>query len=72
MYSPKNCPCRYCVPPKRHPACHDTCKDYIKWSAPLVQAREERQMRNTIKEILTERVDRFMQRNAISKKRNRK
>lgn len=20
--------CRFCVPPKRHPACHDTCKEY--------------------------------------------
>lgn len=23
-----NYPCRYCVPPKRHPACHDTCKEF--------------------------------------------
>lgn len=22
--------CHYCVPPKRHPHCHSTCKDYKK------------------------------------------
>ena len=28
------CPCRFCVAPKRHPGCHDTCTDeYIPWKA---------------------------------------
>lgn len=28
------CPCHYCVAPKRHPGCHDTCtKEYIPWKA---------------------------------------
>ena len=23
-------PCKGCVPPKRHPACHDHCPEYLK------------------------------------------
>jgi hypothetical protein len=23
-----DCPCKGCVPPKRHEACHDTCQEY--------------------------------------------
>lgn len=25
--------CRYCVAPKRHPGCHDTCKEYLEEKA---------------------------------------
>lgn len=28
----KECPCRYCVPPKRTPDCHGYCPDYRDWS----------------------------------------
>lgn len=28
----KECPCRYCVPPKRHSGCHATCPDYKEWN----------------------------------------
>lgn len=27
-----DCPCKYCVPPKRHPGCHGHCKDEDKWN----------------------------------------
>ena len=33
--STSNCPCRYCKPPKRQPACGGTCKEFKEW-------REER------------------------------
>jgi hypothetical protein len=26
-----DCPCRYCVPPKRTAHCHSTCPEYTKW-----------------------------------------
>lgn len=26
------CPCRYCVPPKRNSTCHAVCGDYLKWN----------------------------------------
>lgn len=34
-----NYPCKDCVPPKRHPACHDTCKEYLEVKA-LEQKRK--------------------------------
>ena len=33
-------PCKGCVPPKRHPACHDTCKEYLDAKA-LDQQRKD-------------------------------
>lgn len=26
------CPCRYCVPPKRNATCHTDCPEYRKWN----------------------------------------
>lgn len=37
-----DCPCNGCVPPKRHEACHDSCKEYIVWKQPLIDSYEER------------------------------
>lgn len=28
----KECPCRYCVPPKRYAGCHPRCKEYQDWN----------------------------------------
>ena len=28
----KSC-CMECVPPRRHPGCHDKCKEYQEWKA---------------------------------------
>ena len=28
MMGNSNCPCKDCVPPKRHPACHGSCPDF--------------------------------------------
>ena len=28
----KECPCRYCVPPKRNAECHSTCPEYKEWN----------------------------------------
>lgn len=39
-----SCPCRYCVPPKRHEACHDTCPDYIAWRAPRLAEYERKKI----------------------------
>lgn len=25
------CPCKQCLPPKRHEKCHSDCKDYIEY-----------------------------------------
>jgi hypothetical protein len=37
-----DCPCHGCVPPKRHEACHDSCKEYIVWKQHLIDSYEER------------------------------
>lgn len=29
---PKNCPCKECVPPKRHYGCHGSCEPYTEWA----------------------------------------
>lgn len=29
----KDCPCRYCVPPKRNADCHSYCPEYKEWNA---------------------------------------
>lgn len=26
------CPCKDCVPPKRHPACHGTCSEFYEYN----------------------------------------
>jgi len=31
----KELECKSCVPPKRFPGCHSTCKDYIVWRKKL-------------------------------------
>ena len=35
------CPCRYCVPPKRSATCHSTCKDYIDWTVEHKQYKDK-------------------------------
>lgn len=27
----RKCPCKGCIPPKRHSGCHGKCKDYKDW-----------------------------------------
>ena len=34
------CPCRYCVAPKRHSGCHAQCGEYKKWTAARTQAND--------------------------------
>lgn len=33
-------PCNKCVPPKRHPGCHDRCPDRAEWLVELDKKRE--------------------------------
>ena len=33
-------PCRYCVPPKRHPKCHGSCEEYISWREKNIKPRD--------------------------------
>ena len=33
--------CKDCVPPKRHPACHDTCEEYKKQKAEWDKTKEK-------------------------------
>lgn len=50
-----NC-CNGCVPPKRTPTCHSTCKEYIKQKAASDAAREAVNRENRISyEIYTQR-----------------
>ena len=37
----KQSPCRYCEAPKRHPGCHDKCKEFVEWKAETDQAKRE-------------------------------
>ena len=39
--SPKECPCKDCVPPKRSPTCHSTCPDYKEWKGELDERNAE-------------------------------
>ncbi len=32
MYESDSCPCKFCVPPKRHPACHGSCPEFTKFN----------------------------------------
>lgn len=36
------CPCNGCVPPKRHEACHDHCKEFKEWKQPIIDSYAER------------------------------
>ena len=35
-----DCPCRYCVPPKRHLGCHGHCKEKDDWDDTRKAARD--------------------------------
>ena len=35
-------PCYGCVPPKRHPACHDSCPERAEWVAKMDVIRKAR------------------------------
>jgi len=37
----KVAPCKGCVPPKRTPTCHTTCKDYLDWKTEWDAMREQ-------------------------------
>lgn len=69
MLSKPHCPCKGCVPPKRHEACWDTCPEYKEWSAPFAKHREERKITNTIKEIMGERIEKAIDKKASMRKR---
>ena len=38
----KVCPCKHCVPPKRHLHCHSGCKEYHDWCKEKEQERKNR------------------------------
>jgi len=40
---PEACPCKECVPPKRHYGCHGSCKPYTEW------AKNRRKVVNALK-----------------------
>jgi hypothetical protein len=46
----EDCPCKYCVAPKRHPGCHADCDEYKKWDIKhqqeLVKIREKNRAEN--------------------------
>ena len=62
----KKSPCYKCD--KRHPACHDTCEDYIDWHADVIKERDE--LRNPLFAYYRERDTKFIRRHQNSK-RNR-
>lgn len=36
-----DCPCRGCVPPKRNPSCHTSCKEYKDWKESLPKHNDD-------------------------------
>lgn len=63
------CPCRGCVPPERHPACHDNCERYKGWVQPFVEAREQKVIYNLVREAQKSRIQDYIDRRAIERKR---
>lgn len=35
-----DCPCKYCVKPKRHPGCHGHCKEKDEWDDTIKAAKD--------------------------------
>ena len=50
--------CQPCVPPKRHPGCHDTCPDYIKEKAEDAEKKEKDRKRRAVAAGLRDQRDR--------------
>lgn len=50
MLTLTECPCKCCVPPKRTPTCHPSCKVYLTWKKELNEfnkkLREKRRYEN--------------------------
>lgn len=68
----KECPCQGCTPPKRHEACHDHCREYKDWAQPFAEAREQRVIYSQVRDALKTRVQDFVDRKAMERKRGRK
>ena len=68
----KDCPCRCCFPPERHPACHDRCKKYKEWVQPFIEDREQRMIHSLVREARKSKILEFTDRRAIERKRGRK
>lgn len=45
-------PCKGCIPPVRHPGCHDECKDYKEWKSERDKASNKNKMDNHIDNTL--------------------
>lgn len=58
--------CKTCIPPKRHPGCHDKCPDYIK------DKKEHEEFKNKVWEEKRKVGDvSTYKKEAVSKARNR-
>lgn len=65
-----NC-CHYCVPPKRHPGCHDRCPEYAAEKAKHEKLKaadaEKRRVKNDIYNQRAELVTKAMKRHRKGK-----
>lgn len=68
----KDCPCRHCVTPERHEACHDSCPKYKEWVQPFIEDRKQRVIYNLVREAQKSKVVQLIDRRAMERKRGRK
>lgn len=68
----KDCPCRDCVAPERHEACHDSCQKYKEWVQPFIEVRKQRVIYNLVREAQKSKVVQIIDRRAMERKRGRK
>lgn len=65
------CPCKDCVAPKRHEACHDSCPEYKEWKAPLIAQYEERKIAS-LQQSTSDSKRRYLRRALLMAKKGRR
>lgn len=55
----KECPCRFCKPPKRNVGCHGKCEEYLSWQITYQEEKDrsqrERDIRRAVSETMSNR-----------------
>lgn len=44
------CPCKDCVPPERHEACHDHCPKYLEWRSTYTGETKEQRVERELQD----------------------
>lgn len=63
--------CHHCVAPKRHPGCHDICKEYISVKSAIKEKKEREVAQHEATDYIRARIRKAKNESAIGRKNGR-